>query len=509
MRGTPIALALLLGACTNGLAAPGSPETAPIRTAAASTSPTAVPDAGGAADRTGLAIFVDARPIPAGRCAPASVSIPFGRDRVHLEWRPADGPWVPVPAGPERRTRRGHVDLPLCPGWSADPLQVRAVGAWAEPSPPARVHVRATRWMPELERLIGHRPVSVSVMADGAFVYGHLAGVRRAPASNEKLLLSMALLDRFGPGRTIPTGAAIRGGLRDDGVVEGDLFLQGNGDPELGAADLHRLAVRLAAAGLRRVAGSVAGDTGTFVRDRGAPGWHPIALRYVGLPTALSFDGNVDADGYVLDPEQRAAAALTAELRSMGVTIGGPARATAAVPNVLRRIASVRSAPLAEILRRQNVASDNQTAETLSKMLAAEVFGRGSIANGARAIEGFADGLEAGVSLHDASGLSYRNRVSTASMAALLDDALRRPWGRALFASLPAPGEGTLGGRLSGVDVRAKTGTLIGDVSALSGYVRLRDGTRASFSIISALPKGEAVALEDAIVRAIADRAGG
>ena len=45
-------------------------------------------------------------------------------------------------------------------------------------------------------------------------------------------------------------------------------------------------------------------------------------------------------------------------------------------------------------------------------------------------------------------------------------------------------------------------------MSALSGYVRLRDGTWASFSIMSLLPKDEAVGLEDAIVRAIAANAG-
>jgi D-alanyl-D-alanine carboxypeptidase/D-alanyl-D-alanine-endopeptidase (penicillin-binding protein 4) len=70
------------------------------------------------------------------------------------------------------------------------------------------------------------------------------------------------------------------------------------------------------------------------------------------------------------------------------------------------------------------------------------------------------------------------------------------------------PGEGTLGGRLAGLEVRAKTGTLIGDISALSGYVRLRSGRWASFSVMSELPKDEAVALEDAIVRAIAANAG-
>jgi D-alanyl-D-alanine carboxypeptidase/D-alanyl-D-alanine-endopeptidase (penicillin-binding protein 4) len=92
-------------------------------------------------------------------------------------------------------------------------------------------------------------------------------------------------------------------------------------------------------------------------------------------------------------------------------------------------------------------------------------------------------------------------------MAMLLNRALRRPWGNDLLTSLAVPGEGTLGGRLAGLDVRAKTGTLIGDISALSGYVRVRSGRWASFSIMSELPKDDAVALEDAIVRAIAANA--
>jgi D-alanyl-D-alanine carboxypeptidase/D-alanyl-D-alanine-endopeptidase (penicillin-binding protein 4) len=502
MRPGAVAATVLLAACTSTAPSPSPPAEPVPASPSASASPTGTV---APVDPLRLQLFVDARWIRAGTCTPASVSIEHGRLPVRLEWRfGGAGPWSPVPAGPERRLHGGLVALPACPGWNDRPVEVRAAGEGAEPSAAAHVHVRPEPWMRDLEALIGDRPVSVSVMADGAFAYGHLAEVRRTPASNEKLLLSMALLDRFGPDRRIPTEGSIRGRLRDDGVVEGDLVLEGNGDPELDATDLHRLAARLVEAGLRRVAGSVVGDTGTFVRDRGAPGWHPIALRYIGLPTALSFEGNVAAGGYVFDPEQRAAAVLTDDLRSLGVTIGDPARATGAVPNRLRPIASVRSAPLGEILRRQNVSSSNQDAETLSKLLALDVLGRGSIANGARVIEEWANGLEAGVTLNDASGLSYRNRVSTASMAALLDDALRQPWGRALFSSLPAPGEGTLGSRLAGVEVRAKTGTLIQDVSALSGYVRLRDGTWASFSIMSLLPKDEAVALEDAVVRAIA-----
>jgi serine-type D-Ala-D-Ala carboxypeptidase/endopeptidase (penicillin-binding protein 4) len=360
--------------------------------------------------------------------------------------------------------------------------------------------------MRTVDRLIGDRPLSVSVVSRGVRIYGHLPKVPRAPASNEKLLLSMALLERFGPGYRIATEAAGSDRLRG-GVLGGDLVLVGHGDPELGADDLRVLALRLHRAGLTRVTGSVIGDTSGFVRDRTAPGWSAIALRYIGLPTALSFEGNVDANGFVFDPERCAAAALTADLRSVGVRVDGGAQAGAA-PDDLRTIAAVRSAPLEDILSRQNMSSINQDAETLSKLLATDLVGKpGSIAAGAAAIEEWANALGAGVTLHDASGLSYANRVTTAALAALLNDALRRPWGDELRASLPAPGEGTLGSRLSGLEVRAKTGTLIEDVSALSGYVRLRSGPWASFSIMSRLPKDEAVALEDAIVRAIAANA--
>lgn len=360
--------------------------------------------------------------------------------------------------------------------------------------------------MRAVDGLIGRRPVSVSVVVDGAGLYGHLAGVRRAPASNEKLLLSMAALHRLGPGYRITTEAAIRTRVRD-GVVDGNLYLVGHGDPETGPEDIHRLAVRLRDAGLTRVDGSIIGDTSAFVRDREAPGWHAIALRYIGLPTALSYEANVDAGGFVFDPERRASEALTAELRSLGIPVAGSPRAAAA-PGRLRTVAAVRSASLADILRRQNVASNNLDAETLSKLLATEVLGEpGSIADGAAVIEGWAEDRGADVTLHDACGLSYRNRVSAGALATLLDTARTRPWGHALAASLAAPGEGTLAGRLAGIPVRAKTGTLIGDVSALSGYVRVRDRRWASFSILSGLPKDEAVALEDEIVRSIAAHA--
>ena len=74
-------------------------------------------------------------------------------------------------------------------------------------------------------------------------------------------------------------------------------------------------------------------------------------------------------------------------------------------------------------------------------------------------------------------------------------------WASALRSTLPGPGQGTLAGRLYGIPVRAKTGTLLAGVSALSGWLRLRSRRWAAFSILSrGLAKSRAVGVEDRLV---------
>ena len=404
----------------------------------------------------------------------------------------------------------GGVALLLdCEGWGGPPVGLQATAPGLHRSAVIALRPVPAPWMIAADRLIGDRHVSVAVdvyTRETRELYGHLDAVGRAPASNEKLLLSIAALDRLGPEYRIPTTAEV-GGSIGGGTVTGDLWLVGHGDPELSDAGLRALAARISAAGITHVTGSVVGDTSAFRRDRGAPGWHPIALRFIGLPTALAFDHNVDASGFVFDPEMQAAIALTADLRSIGVRVDGKPRA-AASPSGLTSVARIRSAPLSDILRRQNVASDNLDAETLSKLLAVAAGSRGSIANGAALIQAWARAHGADVTCFDASGLSYKDRVTTGDMARLLSEARDRSWGDALLRSLPMPGEGTLGGRLAGLPVSAKTGTLIQGVSALSGYVLLADGRMASFSILSrGLSKDQAIAVEDGLVRILALRA--
>ena len=368
----------------------------------------------------------------------------------------------------------------------------------------------APRWVKRVDSLVDGLPMSVAVALDGEPLYAHKDWVARPPASNEKLLLSMALLKRVGAETTIPTRLFATKRAGADGVVDGNLWIVGHGDPEIDARDMADLARSVVDAGIERVRGRVFGATGPFARDWWAPGWRDYFPRYyIALPTALTYRFNVRAGGkHVREPERLAARALTRKLEARGVQVTGKAGSGSA-PGGLVALATVRSDPLATIMRRMNVVSSNFRAEVLGKMLGARRLGSpGTIAKGARVVTGFADAQGVSIVAHDGSGLSYDNRVSAEGMLQMLRVAERAPWGETLRGTLPAGGEGTLQDRLDSVTVRAKTGTLT-EVSALSGWVWLeREDGWAAFSILSNdMNTDRAKSIENRIVKVVAANA--
>lgn len=367
-----------------------------------------------------------------------------------------------------------------------------------------RVALRPARpaWARRIDEVVGGLPVGIAVREAGTFLYRHQSDRLRTPASNQKLLLGMALLDRLGPDVTIPTqAAAVAPPI--SGILAGDLWILGQGNPALGPAAMTALARAVAAAGVIHIDGSVVGSMGYFRRDWRAPGWRPYFPRTeIPLPTALAFAGNVDRGVHIRDPERRAAHALTAELRELGIGVAGEPGARLP-PAGLVPIAQVESPPLIELLEFTARYSSNFFAEVLGKRLGVEQVGPpGSISKGAAAIRAWAGAGGVRVRAQDASGLSYANRVSPTGLARLLGIAESTTWGEVFREALPEPGQGTMKGRLRGVPVHAKTGTLTG-ISALSGWVfvrRLR--AWAEFSILSqGLPKDVAVDIEDRVVR--------
>jgi len=356
--------------------------------------------------------------------------------------------------------------------------------------------------MERIDDIVGRRPVSVAVGEDSTYLYRHLDEADRTPASNEKLLLAMALLDQFGPDHRIPTFVAAD--PPDGAVVRGDLWLLGRGDPIVTPSSLGALADQLRAAGIERVTGHVMGATTYFARDWDARGWNAVATDYVNRPTALTFEGNRDRA-----PEREAAASLTKLLEKRGIAVRGEP-GSGDPPNGLDVIATGESEPLTVLLSKMLRPSWNFAAEVLGKGLGAQTGGTpGTIAKGAAAIEAWVRSHGADdFTLFDNSGLSYANRVDAAGIVRLLWAAEAATWGDALRRALPAGGQGTLEDRFAHVRLRAKTGTLT-DVSALSGWVWAeRLDAWVEFSILSDVGKPAATDLEDRIVRLLAYNVG-
>jgi serine-type D-Ala-D-Ala carboxypeptidase/endopeptidase (penicillin-binding protein 4) len=362
-------------------------------------------------------------------------------------------------------------------------------------------------WVKQLNVIVNGKPVSVSLGYQGNWLYRSQGSKARIPASNEKLLLSMALLDRLDPNTRLPTIAEAKS-LPRKGVIRGNLWVVGSGDPEVGYHRIVLLAHQLVDAGVKRIVGSVIGDEGPFARDDFAKGWlgyFPDTV--IPLATALTYHGNVDIHGRIVrDPERRAAHALTKALKRLGVRVGGPP-AMGHHRAKLVPVAQVDSARLVTILTRMDQYSINFYAEELGKYLGLLAHGPPArIASGAAAIMHFASAQGDPVISYDGSGLSYANRVSSDRIVRLLWFADRQPWAGSLMSALATGGVGTLVDRLHNVRIHAKTGTL-DYVSALSGWVWLKQSqTWAEFSILSrGMPEYEAKGLEDAIVRTISN----
>jgi D-alanyl-D-alanine carboxypeptidase len=375
------------------------------------------------------------------------------------------------------------------------------------------------RWHDRLDAIIGEGNAGVSVRLAGRYLYNHTAARRRVPASNQKLLVTMALFDATNERRGIPTFAAARtiSGRR----VEGHLWLLGRGDPTLTGggsygddlpfrpARLGLLAQRIKAAGITRITGSVKGARAHFGHDWWADGWRSYYPDlYAPLATALAYEGNLADGRHIANPEIRAATSLTRKLRRIGVAVGEDP-GVGDPPAGLRKVAAIRSEPVQRLVRYMNHKSSNYFAEMMGKKLAALTSENpGTIARGARATTRWAAAHGVSIQAADASGLSTQNRVAPRGLTRLLDDYASRPGPSGLRRTLATGGSGTLRDRLHGVRVHAKTGSLPGR-SALSGYVFLERRDRwAAFSILSrGMAKSSAVEMEDRIVRLLTEAA--
>lgn len=352
-------------------------------------------------------------------------------------------------------------------------------------------------------------------LTNGRELFRRRADKALTPASNEKLFTTAAALLEFGPvGRLATharTGAAVT--VDEDGVLDGDLFLVGDGDPSLDDVALKALAQALVRkAKLTRITGGVVGDESVFDARRGSRSSDYAPDDNLGgqLGGLTWGHGRAYPDG----PATVAAARLQFFLEKLKVKVrraprtgrlstapGGPGESLGSAPSPTMQVLAATT----------NQPSDNFYAETLVKSLGARFGTGGSTSAGLRVVRARLKLLGIAPTLADGSGLSRRDRATPRQLVTLLramadtpDTALRT----AFIGSLAVPGRiGTLAGRMRNTGAsgrcQAKTGTLRG-VSALSGYCRTVTNRIIAFSFLeNDIDALTAKAVEDRMVPAI------
>jgi serine-type D-Ala-D-Ala carboxypeptidase/endopeptidase (penicillin-binding protein 4) len=393
-------------------------------------------------------------------------------------------------------------------------LLAAAVVALSAPVADAAGPAATKRYLARQMALAG--PFSGAYVVDldtGHALFASRSDTPRVPASVEKLYTSATALVRFGPAGTLTTSVLADAAPDPLGVVAGNLYLRGGGDPTFGAAAAGRLADALiATAGLKRIEGRVIGDESAFDPLRGPPSEGYSTSIWVGPLSALTFNRGFTGDRRPLfqrTPPLFAARAFAKALRLRGVRIGRAAR-SGITPLEAVPITNWSSPPMAELLRRMNLPSDNFMAETLIKALGRQFGGRGTTAAGARVVASTMGQMGIRTQVADGSGLSRADRTSPRAVVSLLTAMEEGDLYVPFVDSLPVAGRtGTLHDRMRKSAARdacsAKTGTL-SNVSALAGYCETRGGGLVAFAFLmnGVWPYGARV-LQDRMAAALAN----
>lgn len=355
----------------------------------------------------------------------------------------------------------------------------------------------------------------LAVSVEGLDVWSGGDSVAAIPGSVQKILVASVAPEILGDDFRFTT--TVLADVSTDGVVNGNLYLRGGGDPLLASdwyprsgvlrfpviehTSLDVLADRIVEAGVRSVSGDLVGDGSRYDDEVFAPGWGPGVGGVDGGPIGAltANDGLVLGDSLrQSDPAVAAARELRRLLVDRGVSITGGATAGLAPPEgTVDEVSSIRSAPLSSFVTEILLNSHNNTAEALVKEFGVALTGIGSREAG---LDAMAAQLErtgrdlTGSALTDGSGLSRENLLRCGLVLSVLQSESAN---EAFTASFPVLGQsGTLAplltdnvaaGRLA-----AKTGTLNNPpvdqdppaAKGLAGYVPDGSGGTIEFVLL-------------------------
>jgi len=321
-------------------------------------------------------------------------------------------------------------------------------------------------------------------------VLAHHQGTVPLPAASlTKIATTLAALRAWGPTHQFVTLVETTGPIQN-GVLHGDLVVQGGGDPFFVTEDALVLRQSLRELGLRRVTGKLIISGNFFMNFTANPAFSGKALKQVLSP-----------------PPRRAGRKRrrTPAPESQQLTIAGAVEVVSFCPPTRASLVRHRSLALVKILKRMNVYSNNAMAE----MLTAEL---GGLPNMVRLAA-----LAASVPAHElrlinGSGLGPENQLSARTVCALFA-AIHRlvtPARLTVADLFPVAGvdRGTIRRRHLPVSTVVKTGTLR-HVATLAGVILTRTHGPVWFALLN---QGENLwsfrARQDALLQSLIARWG-
>jgi D-alanyl-D-alanine carboxypeptidase/D-alanyl-D-alanine-endopeptidase (penicillin-binding protein 4) len=146
------------------------------------------------------------------------------------------------------------------------------------------------------------------------------------PASVMKVLTTATALRELGPNYKFQTHLLIDGEIGSDGVLDGSVYLRGQGDPSMVVERLWRMALDLKMRGVREIRGDIVFDASYFADGALIPGWfkaEDVADPPTYFPSLGALSVNYNLHAFVVRPgaAQGAPAQVDIEFPSPQVVI--------------------------------------------------------------------------------------------------------------------------------------------------------------------------------------------
>lgn len=350
--------------------------------------------------------------------------------------------------------------------------------------------------------LTGRVGVHVEDLDQHETLFSNAAEEQFLIASLTKMFIAGAALQHLGDEHTFITRLAAPRSPSPTGVLDGDLFVVGGGDPTLGDSEHVRLhyrgmgtpvqsiVERVIAAGVKQITGNLASDGSLFSQDSSEPSnWI----------SALPFNRTKSER-----PVLTAAELIANSLRLAGVRIEGGVSEIRPYGDLVD-LGYIESPPVRDLAIFAGHESDNFVSEVLTKHIGSSLESTpASTAAGCAAVERYAKNLGANITLLNGSGIRVRrggditgNVSSPRDVVHFLRATNSGGTSTQIEKTLPRAGQdGTLKTRMRNTSavgsIRAKTGTLTLNArplqDALAGYCR---GPRANLAFAFIYEKSE------------------